>query len=74
MSRPDLELAVGSVDPEFLVGNAEENRPGYGFALANCCGHNVHCGNEIKGVTEGWPGKGRGVRWKTSSEDGVQMP
>ncbi|KAH8907419.1 glutathione-dependent formaldehyde-activating GFA [Coniochaeta sp. PMI_546] len=72
--RPDLEIAVGSVDPEYLVGDAEGKEPGYGFALANCCSHNVFCSNEIKGVTDGLPGKGRGIRWATSSEDGVRMP
>lgn len=78
LRRDDLEISVGSVDPEFLVGKKRggdgEGGEGYGFALANCCSHNVFCGNEIKGVTDGLPGRVRGIRWVGSSEEGVRMP
>lgn len=66
------------MDPEFIVGKKGEEEgeeeEGYGFALANCCSHNVFCGNEIAGVTDGFPGRGRGIRWVGSSEEGVRMP
>ncbi|KAL7621317.1 hypothetical protein AAE478_008638 [Parahypoxylon ruwenzoriense] len=66
-SQDNLALAVGSVDPEFLVAG------GFGFALANCSSNNVWCQNEIKGVTDGVIGKERGVKWATSSEEGIRM-
>ncbi|KAI2469734.1 glutathione-dependent formaldehyde-activating GFA [Annulohypoxylon bovei var. microspora] len=60
-----LALAVGTVDPEFLSE--------YGFALANTSADNVWCQNEIKGVTDGMVGKERGIKWATSSEEGIKM-
>ncbi|KAI1212696.1 glutathione-dependent formaldehyde-activating GFA [Annulohypoxylon truncatum] len=64
-SRDDVALAVGTVDPEFLSE--------YGFALANASGDNVWCQNEIKGVTDGMIGKERGIKWATSSKEGIKM-
>ncbi|KAK8073686.1 Mss4-like protein [Apiospora phragmitis] len=76
--RDDVELALGSVDPEFLVGGGggggDGPSTGYGFALANCSGQNVFCGNEIKGVTDGYAVNQRGARWVKSSEHGARMP
>ncbi|KAI1779357.1 glutathione-dependent formaldehyde-activating GFA [Hypoxylon cercidicola] len=62
-SHDDIEIAVGCVDPEFLSE--------FGFALANASGNNVWCRNEIKGVTDRFVGTDRGVKWATSSEEGI---
>ncbi|KAI0169778.1 glutathione-dependent formaldehyde-activating GFA [Hypoxylon sp. FL1284] len=64
-SRDDVEIAVGCVDPECLAE--------YGFALANASGNNVWCQNEIPGVSDRFVGTDRGVKWATSSEEGVRM-
>ncbi|KAI0119056.1 Mss4-like protein [Daldinia grandis] len=58
-SREDVELAVGCVDPEYLSE--------FGFALANSSGHNVWCQNEIKGVTDHFLNKERGIKWSENS-------
>ncbi|ORY60576.1 glutathione-dependent formaldehyde-activating GFA, partial [Pseudomassariella vexata] len=47
----EVGLAVGTVDPEFLVGDGEKGEDVFAFALANTCGANLFCENEIKGVT-----------------------
>ncbi|KAI1104566.1 glutathione-dependent formaldehyde-activating GFA [Jackrogersella minutella] len=62
-SEDVIAFAVGSVDPEFLSE--------FGFALANCSANNVWCQNEIKGVTDGIVK--RGVKWATSSKEGIRM-
>lgn len=73
--RTDLELALGTVDEEFMIGSYGEpsratttappvpTADGYGFALANCSGVNEFCENEIKGVTDGLATWQRGSRW-----------
>ncbi|KAM7200623.1 putative glutathione-dependent formaldehyde-activating enzyme [Rhypophila sp. PSN 637] len=61
-----LELAVGTIDPEYLFGEGEqeEHGEGYGLALVNGGGGHSWCKNEIRGVTDGisWLGVGRGTR------------
>lgn len=68
----ELEFAVGTVDPEFLVGE-EGKHDGYGYALANCSGDNIFCANEIQGVTDGWIGK-TGKRWATTTAAAIPAP
>lgn len=68
-SREDIDISVGCVDPEYLVGESGKHA-GFGLALANCSGSNVFCENEIKGVTDAWIGK-RGNRWAKGSKDGI---
>ncbi|KAK7972957.1 glutathione-dependent formaldehyde-activating enzyme [Apiospora saccharicola] len=55
-ARSDLELALGTVDPEFLNGSSGEpgraTDDGYRFALANCGGANRSCDQKIKGLTD----------------------
>ncbi|KAK8102699.1 hypothetical protein PG984_015845 [Apiospora sp. TS-2023a] len=69
--RDDLQLALGTVDPEFLIGSygepgrapnvtpVEPTDDGYGFALANCGGVNKFCDQEIKGVTDSIQKRGK---------------
>ncbi|CAJ2504101.1 Uu.00g114950.m01.CDS01 [Anthostomella pinea] len=71
-SSNTVDLAVGCVDPELLVGEGEEG-VGFGFALANMAGANIWCRNEIRGVTDGMVGRERGSRWAERSVDGVKM-
>jgi hypothetical protein len=47
-----IELAVGTFDEEFLVGNRTSEEPGFGVALANAKGDHFHIRNEIPGVTD----------------------
>jgi hypothetical protein len=52
----DIELAVGSIDEQFLLGDRDDkDKPlgAYGIALANANGDHFHVRNEIPGVTEG---------------------
>ncbi|KAM7216337.1 putative glutathione-dependent formaldehyde-activating enzyme [Rhypophila decipiens] len=59
-----LELAVGTIDPEYLFGEGQEHG-GYGLALVNGGGGHSWCKNSIRGVTDGisWLGAdGRGTR------------
>ncbi|KAI5921872.1 glutathione-dependent formaldehyde-activating GFA [Camillea tinctor] len=70
-SRDVVELAVGCVDEEFLVG--EHGSEGFGRALASPEGNHVWCQNEIKGVTDRMVGPGCGVRWARNSDDGIRM-
>ncbi|KAK4213294.1 Mss4-like protein [Rhypophila decipiens] len=60
-----LELAVGTIDPEYLFGEGQEEHEGYGLALVNGGGGHSWCKNSIRGVTDGisWLGAdGRGTR------------
>lgn len=65
----EVEFAVGTVDPEYLIGEKGKH-DGYGYALANCSGHNIFCENEITGVTDGRIGK-TGKRWATTRKAAV---
>jgi hypothetical protein len=66
----EIELAAGTFDEEFLVGDRdEEDKPlgAYGVALANPKGDHFYLRNEIHGVTEA--GSTKGTRfWKGSKE------
>ncbi|KAI2617101.1 glutathione-dependent formaldehyde-activating GFA [Hypoxylon sp. NC1633] len=64
-THDSMGIAVGTVDPEFLSE--------FGFALANTSGNNLFCENEIKGVTDGWVGKERGIKYVKNSEDRLTM-
>ncbi|KAI8632941.1 glutathione-dependent formaldehyde-activating enzyme [Xylariaceae sp. FL1651] len=66
-SCEQYELAVGCIDPEWLVG-----KEGFGFALANMSGPNVWCQNEIPGVTDTMIGKDHGCKFATSGSDAQQ--
>ncbi|KAM0813003.1 putative CENP-V/GFA domain-containing protein [Seiridium cardinale] len=68
-SSDNLALGVGTVDPEYLIGD-DNNPNGYGYALASCSGPNVFCENEIIGVTKGLVGK-TGNRWAKDDDDGI---
>ncbi|KAI1339287.1 glutathione-dependent formaldehyde-activating GFA [Xylariaceae sp. FL0016] len=70
-AKEDMGLAVGSVDPEFLVGG--DGQAGFGFALANMAGDNEWCENVIPGVTDGMTGDDRGDKWATNKEARIRM-
>lgn len=73
-NRRELEIALGTVDPEFLIGSCVEpgratstaaatpTDDGYGFALVNCSGVNYSYENQIKGVTDKLVTQQRGTR------------
>ncbi len=64
----EIELTVGSIDEEFLVGERDsEDRPlgAFGAALANPEGVHFYVRNEIKGVTDGFTARGM-KHWKGS--------
>ena len=49
-----MGLAVGSIDPLYLLGEgAEDGSKGFGLALAGGGGYHAWCGNEIPGITDG---------------------
>ncbi|KAJ7354399.1 Mss4-like protein [Mycena albidolilacea] len=51
----EIELAAGSIDEEFLVGNRDaDDKPlgAYGIPLANLEGEHLYVRNEIVGVTD----------------------
>ncbi|KAJ6500643.1 Mss4-like protein [Mycena sanguinolenta] len=65
----EVELAVGTIDEDFLVGGRDgDDKPlgAYGVALANPTGNQFHIRNEIPGVTDTSP---KGMRfWKATKE------
>ena len=66
-----IELAIGTFDEEFLVGERDaEDRPlgAYALALANPEGCHFYIRNEIKGVTDGISTSGTRF-WKGSNEE-----
>ena len=71
MDRGDytgIELAVGTIDEEFLVGERDgEDKPlgAFGLALVNPEGEHYYLRNEIKGVTDASQGT---WFWKMSKE------
>ncbi|KAJ6497151.1 Mss4-like protein [Mycena vitilis] len=70
----EMELAAGTFDEEFLVGDRDgEDRPlgGYGIALANPMGDHLHLRNEIKDVTDGSSVKGTRF-WKGPKEGAME--
>ncbi len=67
----DVELLVGSLDEEFLVGERDsEDKPlgAFGVALANPEGDHFYVRNEIAGVTDGLTVRGR--KYLKGSEGG----
>ncbi|KAJ7272983.1 Mss4-like protein [Mycena rebaudengoi] len=69
----EIELAVGSFDEEFLVGERDGDGMGlgaYGVALANPEGDHFYVKNEIKGVTDEVSAKG--TRFRTVTKDGPE--
>jgi len=66
----DIELAVGTVDEEFLVGERKDDDTtsgGFGVVLANPNADHFWVRNEIRGVTDGL-GKDGTRFWKGSKE------
>jgi len=66
----DIELAVGTIDEEFLVGERDsEDRPkgAFGLALANPESDHFYIRNEIPGVTDEIAAAGTKF-WKGSKE------
>ena len=66
-------LAVGCIDPEFLVGKGKDvgggaEAEGFGMLLAKPTQH-LWVENTIKGVTDKMPGK----KWAKSQEDGIVL-
>ena len=50
-----MEIAVGTIDEEFLVGERdEEDKPkgAYGMVLANPAGDHFYIRNEVLGITD----------------------
>jgi hypothetical protein len=65
-----MEIAVGTIDEEFLVGERDpEDKPkgAYGMALANPAGDHFHVRNEIQGITDGFAPTGTKF-WEGSKE------
>jgi hypothetical protein len=68
--RVNIELAVGTFDEEFLLGERDtEDRPtgSYGLALANPGGDHFHIRNQIEQVTAGVSKSGTKF-WKGSKD------
>jgi len=66
----DIELAVGTIDEQFLLGDRDDkDKPlgAYGITLANPDGDHFHVRNEIPGVTDGIVSSGTRF-WKGSKE------
>lgn len=72
----DIELAVGTIDEEFLIGKRDdEDKPkgAFGLVLANPEADHFYVRNTIPGITEGvvavgtkfWKGSEEGAMTKT---------
>ena len=67
-SGPNINIAIGTVDPLYLFGEGWEKsggevpKGGFGRALANGCGGHEWTWNEIPGVTDGLDLVGAGER------------
>ncbi|KAJ7460888.1 Mss4-like protein [Mycena galericulata] len=71
----EIELAAGSFDEKFLVGerDAEDKTGGgYGALLANPGGEHLHVRNEIDGVTDAATAKGTRF-WKGTKEGSMNQ-
>lgn len=71
-----MEIAVGTIDEEFLVGERDgEDKPrgAYGMALVNPGGDHFYIRNEIQGITDGVASTGTKF-WEGSKEGSMARP